>query len=145
MAPTVTCSICGLQHPDSECPHAGILTEAEIQDPAGALAELNAAKADSKKQKAKTQSKAGGGAAAAAQGSDGGGQEFEVESIIDKVVKNGSAKYRVRWKGFGPEEDSWEPAENLESAVELLNSFEVSHIPPSHPPTSEHKHSTRNV
>jgi hypothetical protein len=51
--------------------------------------------------------------------------EYEVEQIVDddEVVKpNGTREryYRVRWKGYDPEEDTWEPAENLENAVEAI-------------------------
>lgn len=34
---------------------------------------------------------------------------FEVDKIIDKKIKNKEVHYKVHWKGFGDEEDSWEP------------------------------------
>lgn len=39
--------------------------------------------------------------------------EYEVEAIIDHVVREGQNMYLVRWKGFNSEEDTWEPETNL--------------------------------
>uniref|UniRef100_A0A915A7K8 Chromo domain-containing protein n=2 Tax=Parascaris univalens TaxID=6257 RepID=A0A915A7K8_PARUN len=49
--------------------------------------------------------------------------EFEVERILDVKLKGGIIKFEVRWKGYGSEEDSWEPEENLETARLLLDDY----------------------
>lgn len=49
---------------------------------------------------------------------------FEVERITGKKKVGSSVQYRVRWKGFGPEEDTWEPARNLKNLQEMLAKFE---------------------
>lgn len=51
-------------------------------------------------------------------------EEFEVKEILDKKITNGEEYYRIRWKGYGPENDTWEPKENLTHCQELLDEFE---------------------
>lgn len=36
---------------------------------------------------------------------------YEVEKIVDHQVSNNQVLYRIRWKGFHPKYDTWEPAE----------------------------------
>jgi hypothetical protein len=45
------------------------------------------------------------------------GDVFAVDSIVDQKMVHGVMKYRVRWNGFGPLEDTWEPADNISSDV----------------------------
>ncbi|VDN33602.1 unnamed protein product, partial [Gongylonema pulchrum] len=53
--------------------------------------------------------------------------EYEVERILDVDAVDGQVKYKVRWKGYGSGEDSWEPEENLESARLILDEYIGSH------------------
>ncbi|CAH8660340.1 unnamed protein product [Schistosoma bovis] len=49
-----------------------------------------------------------------------------VESIIDRRVRRGRVEYRVRWKGFPPEQDSWEPFTSLrEPCLSLIQDFHI--------------------
>ncbi|XP_028414791.1 uncharacterized protein LOC114537876 [Dendronephthya gigantea] len=48
---------------------------------------------------------------------------FEIEKILQSSVRKGLRYYRVRWKGFGEEEDTWEPEENLFDCKDVLDEF----------------------
>ena len=39
--------------------------------------------------------------------------EYVVDKIVDHRVEKEVHYWRVRWKGYGPEEDTWEPASNF--------------------------------
>jgi uncharacterized protein (DUF608 family) len=51
--------------------------------------------------------------------------EYEVQEIIDQSEReNGQQLYRVRWKGYGEQDDTWETEENLQNAKLLLKRFQ---------------------
>uniref|UniRef100_A0A8B9Q9V6 M-phase phosphoprotein 8 n=1 Tax=Apteryx owenii TaxID=8824 RepID=A0A8B9Q9V6_APTOW len=68
--------------------------------------------------------------AAAAGGEAGGGGEsdeeedvFEVEKILDVKTEGGKILYKVRWKGYTSDDDTWEPEIHLEDCKEVLLEF----------------------
>jgi hypothetical protein len=54
-----------------------------------------------------------------------GDPEFEVEQIIGsrRVGKRKSLQYKIRWKGYSPAHDSWEPATQVH-APKLIRKFQ---------------------
>lgn len=52
-------------------------------------------------------------------------EEFVVEKIVGKgFFLDGVLKYRVRWKDYQPESDTWEPLENLTQCDDAIARFE---------------------
>ena len=49
--------------------------------------------------------------------------EWEVEEILDCRMRGQQRQYLVSWKGFGPQENSWEPINNLKNCEALVNQF----------------------
>ena len=43
--------------------------------------------------------------------------------IIAERQEKSVPKYLLRWEGFGPEDDTWEPIENLAGAEEYISRF----------------------
>ncbi|CAN9497493.1 unnamed protein product [Ophioblennius macclurei] len=48
---------------------------------------------------------------------------YEVERIIDMRVEEGEVLYRVRWKNYCSDDDTWEPEAHLEDCREVLLTF----------------------
>ncbi|KAJ8350947.1 hypothetical protein SKAU_G00260770 [Synaphobranchus kaupii] len=48
---------------------------------------------------------------------------YEVERIIDMRTEEGEVLYRVRWKNYTSDEDTWEPEAHLEDCREVLLAY----------------------
>ncbi|QRW21787.1 Retrotransposable element Tf2 protein [Rhizoctonia solani] len=55
-----------------------------------------------------------------------GEEEYKVEQIIDSKRQQGKWFYLIKWKGYGPEDNSWEPKELLEHSQEEISCFNKS-------------------
>nr|CAB3459800.1 unnamed protein product [Digitaria exilis] len=58
-------------------------------------------------------------------------EEFEVWKLVDicfgdpNGVRNRGLYFKVRWKGYGPNDDTWEPIEGLKSCKEAIRDFVI--------------------
>ncbi|PHU29574.1 DNA (cytosine-5)-methyltransferase 1 [Capsicum chinense] len=64
-------------------------------------------------------------------GDDEGGEIFEVEELLQvcygdpKEIKKPGLYFMVRWKGYGPDEDTWEPIEGLDGCQNKIKDFVI--------------------
>ncbi|CEL63969.1 Transposon Ty3-I Gag-Pol polyprotein OS=Saccharomyces cerevisiae (strain ATCC 204508 / S288c) GN=TY3B-I PE=3 SV=2 [Rhizoctonia solani AG-1 IB] len=56
-----------------------------------------------------------------------GEEEYEVDKFADWAAEDGIWKYRVRWKGYIPHEDTWEPAKDLQHCEDQLREFSANY------------------
>ena len=52
--------------------------------------------------------------------------EYEVEKIVDHRFRRRRKEYRVRWKGYDAENDTWERASKLTNAQRAIENYEHS-------------------
>ena len=50
-------------------------------------------------------------------------EEWEAEQILDYRRQNNRHEFLVHWKGYGRADDSWEPIENLDHSLELIQEY----------------------
>jgi hypothetical protein len=53
-----------------------------------------------------------------------GQEEWLIDSIVEERIRGRKMQYRVRWFGYGPEDDSWLPAHEL-SDCEALDKWDA--------------------
>ena len=51
-------------------------------------------------------------------------KEYEVEIILDKRKRYNKIEYLIHWKGYGVQDRTWEPIDNLSHCQDLIDLFE---------------------
>jgi len=64
-----------------------------------------------------------------------GDLEYEVSEVLDSKIARGKLLYLVDWKGYSPEERTWEPAENVTHASEAVATYHSRY--PNRPSTKD--------
>jgi hypothetical protein len=53
-----------------------------------------------------------------------GEQEYEVEEVLNsRIYRNYRQDYLIKWKGYGHQDNTWEPLKNVKNSSELINKF----------------------
>lgn len=50
--------------------------------------------------------------------------EYEVESIIDRKLKDNDTWYLIKWKNWSNENNTWEPKKNLINCLDIIDKYE---------------------
>jgi hypothetical protein len=74
---------------------------------------------------------------------DNGAPSYEVEAIIGKRTRHRRQQYLVRWRGYPPEEATWEPLSNLTGSAQAVADYEAGIVPPPQPPAVRRPRSQR--
>jgi hypothetical protein len=56
-----------------------------------------------------------------------GEEEYEVEKILNSRKVGRQLQYLIHWKGYGPEEDTWQPKADVANTPELVRRFHQQH------------------
>ena len=56
-----------------------------------------------------------------------GGEEHEVEAILNHQMFRGKPQYLISWKGWPSHENSWEPESHLKNSQALLRNYKKRH------------------
>ncbi|QRW23528.1 hypothetical protein RhiXN_08564 [Rhizoctonia solani] len=72
-----------------------------------------------------------------------GEEEYQVDKFVDWAAEDRIRKYRVRWKGYAPHEDTWEPAKDLQHCKDKLRNFFASYALAANNPIPANAHKVK--
>ena len=59
-----------------------------------------------------------------------GDEQFEVDCVLEvRTTKSKKHEFLVKWQGYGPEHNTWEPELNLLNCSDVLQAFWNSRAP----------------
>jgi Chromo (CHRromatin Organisation MOdifier) domain len=58
---------------------------------------------------------------------EGDEEQYVVEKIVEEMLaEDGNVWYLIRWEGYEPDKDTWEPYENIKQCTDIIASWEAS-------------------
>ena len=58
---------------------------------------------------------------------EGDEEKYVVEKIVEEMLaEDGDVWYLIRWEGYKPEMDTWEPYENIKQCTDIIASWEAT-------------------
>ena len=70
-----------------------------------------------------------------------GEMEWEVKEVLDSRIHRGKLEYYVDWVGCPVSERTWEPAQNLDNAPEIVATYHANY--PNRPSPQDIPHQSR--
>lgn len=69
---------------------------------------------------------------------------YDVEKIVGHRIYKKKTQYKIRWLGFGSEEDTWEDEENL-NCPDLLEKYQIEQLENKHENSSKEEGSYKKI
>jgi hypothetical protein len=58
---------------------------------------------------------------------EGDGEHYAVERIMEEMLaEDGIVWYLIRWEGYEPDGDTWEPYEHIKECTDIIASWEAT-------------------
>ena len=68
---------------------------------------------------------------------------YYVEKILDRRRVNDRYEYKIKWEGYPMNQSTWEPLENLKTAMELVEEYDNEHPFPKKLTGKKRKHAKK--
>ena len=68
---------------------------------------------------------------------------YYVEKILDRRKVNDRYEYKIKWEGYPMNQSTWEPLENLKTAMELVEEYDNEHPFPKKLTGKKRKHAKK--
>jgi hypothetical protein len=72
-------------------------------------------------------------------------EQWKVHSVLDRRVLRREEQFLIRWEGFGPADDSWEPVNNLSDCDQGIEDLRKRRRNAAQPPAKRKPAYTRRT